>query len=254
MASIRFWLLDLAQSFERDKVMLWPHGDIDGEQPLQWCFQERFCGFLKTWAVISLVWLFSVGWDLTYAVFVGIIINHKPRLPGSLWNNQHSTERNTRFFDHGENLVQDKVSDSKPLRIAPGPTIATGHISPPETEMYGKKVIQLCLQTEKNSTVSNLTIWFCKWLRGDLFYGGFTGPKCFSKTRKPTRSSTWPLCDLCMLMNFMNTDLLFFFLPNWIFLFLTGRHPSLSRMKNQLIRRSLFGLAWHFNEGLAQDL
>ena len=119
-------------------------------------------------------------WDeKIYPVFVGIIINHKPRIPGSVLNNQHSTERNARFFDHGENLVQDKVSDSKPRRFAPGPTIATGHISPPKTEMYGKKVIQLCLQTEKNSTVSNLTIWFCKWLRGDLFYGSFTGPKCF---------------------------------------------------------------------------
>lgn len=128
---------------------------------------------------------------------------------------------------------------------------------PPRNRNVWEKVIQLCLQTEKNSTVSNLTIWFCKWLRGDLFYGSFTGPKCFSKTRKHARSSTWPLCDLCMLMNFMNfmnTDLLFFSCQTESFCSWLVVHPSLSRMKNQLIRRSLFGLAWHFNEGLAQDL
>lgn len=188
-------------------------------------------------------------WDeKIYPVFVGIIINHKPRIPGSVWNNQHSTERNARFFDHGENLVQDKVSDSKPRRFAPGPTIATGHISPPKTEMYGKKVIQLCLQTEKNSTVSNLTIWFCKWLRGDLFYGSFTGPKCFFRhgntpEARPGPFVTFRVSSISIAPrsahahelhelherrpdpHFWKTIFTVFFLPNWIFLFLTGR-PS----------------------------
>ena len=64
-------------------------------------------------------------------------------------------------------------------------------------------------------------------------------------------------------MNFMNPDrthtfeklfLLCFSCQTESFCSWLVVHPSLSRMKNQLIRRSLSGLAWHFNEGLAQDL
>eukprot|EP00434_Breviolum_minutum_P014670 symbB.v1.2.012937.t1/scaffold904.1/size155000/11 len=34
-------LMDVTGDNPSQVVMLWPHGDIDGEQPLQWCFQDK---------------------------------------------------------------------------------------------------------------------------------------------------------------------------------------------------------------------